>query len=127
MRIKILFLFIFFCGAVRLSAQVKFYEDQFNGGVTGSSFSTGIDGSASGTITLHIDPASIIRKAYLFVGRLGPAPAMTVNLNSMVLTFDATNQATPDFQCALYGGLSAVHAIDITTQVDPLVNTYNIS
>ena len=110
-----------------VNAQVKLYEDQFYGGVTGGSFSTGVAGTGSGVITLHIDPASTIRKAYLIVGRLGPAPAVTVNLNTMLLVFDASNQATPDFQCSLYGGLSAVHAIDITSQVNPAVNTYNIS
>ena len=108
-------------------SQVKLYEDQFQGGVTGGSFSTGVSGTGSGVITLHIDPASTIRKAYLISGRLGPASPVTVNLNSMVLTFDASNQATPDFNCVLYGGLSAVHAIDITSQVNPAVNIYNIS
>jgi len=126
-RIKFIFMFYLTSVASIVHAQVKLYEDQFNGGVTGSSYSTGVSGTGSGVINLHIDPAATIRKAYLLVGRLGPATPMTVNLNTMVLTFDVTNQATPDFQCALYGGLSAVHAIDITSQVNPAVSVYNIS
>ena len=109
------------------SAQFILYEDQFHGGVTGGSFSSGVSGVGSGFIVLHIDPTSTIRKAYLMVGRLGTAVPVTVNLNSMVLTFDTSNQVTPDFNCALYGGISAVHAIDITSQVSPLVNVYSIS
>jgi len=124
---RITFLFFLSIVTCSIQAQVSLYEDQFNGGVTGGSFSSGVTGSGSGVITLHIDSTSTIRKAYLMVGRLGPAPTMTVNLNSMVLTFDASNQATPDFLTGIYGGLSAVHAIDITSQVNPAVNTYNIS
>jgi PKD repeat protein len=120
----ILICFFFYCVSF---AQVKLYEDQFHGGVTGGSFSSGVNGTGSGTIDLYIDPASTIRKAYLIVGRLGPSVPMTVNLNSMVLTFDASNEATPPFNCSLYGGLSAVHAIDISAQVNPAVNSYNIS
>jgi hypothetical protein len=127
MKKAILLFVIPFCTVCAALAQVKLYEDQFYGGVTGGSFSSGVSGTNSGTITLHIDPSSTIRKAYFIAGRLGPAPAATVNLNAMVLTLDASNQATPDFNCALYGGLSAVHAIDITSQVSPLVNVYNIS
>ncbi|MEO8085673.1 MAG: T9SS type A sorting domain-containing protein [Bacteroidota bacterium] len=110
-----------------VTAQVTLYEDQFQGGVTGGSFSTGVSGTGNGVINLHIDPASTIRKAYLIAGRLGPAAAFTVTLNALLLTFDASNQATPAFNCSLYGGLSAVHAIDITSQISPAVNTYNIS
>lgn len=120
-------LLFFFLGFNLASAQVKLYEDQFNGGVTGGSFSSGVSGTGSGVITLMIDPSSAIRKAYLIAGRLGPASPAVVNLNSMILTFDASNEATPPFNCALYGGLSAVHAIDITSQVNPAVNVYNIS
>jgi hypothetical protein len=127
MNRKIFILLLFIGISAQVKSQVKLYEDQFHGGVTGGSFSTGVSGTGSGVILLHIDPAATIRKAYLIVGRLGPAAAFTVNLNAMVLTFDATNQATPDFNCPLYGGLSAVHAIDITSQVSPAVNTYNIS
>ena len=108
-------------------AQVKLYEDQFHGGVTGGSYSSGVNGTGSGNITLAIDPMSTIRKAYLIVGRLGPSVPMTVNLNSMVLTFDGSNEATPPFNCSLYGGISAVHAIEITSQVSAAVNSYNIS
>jgi hypothetical protein len=115
------------CAVNFSSAQVKLYEDQFNGGVTGGSFSTGVLGTGSGVINLNIDPSSTIRKAYLIVGRLGPSAAFTVMLNTMSLTFDASNEATPGFNCPIYGGLSNVHAIDITSQVNPAVNVYNIS
>src|SRR6185295_16090903 len=87
-----------------VSAQFNLYEDQFQGGVTGGSFSTGVSGTGSGVITLHIDPASTIRKAYLIVGRLGPAATFTVTLNAMLLTFDASTQASPSSNCSLYGG-----------------------
>ena len=127
MKKNILLFFLCLLIVHQVSAQVKLYEDQFHGGVTGGSFSSGVSGASSGVITIHIDPASTIRKAYLISGRLGPAPAFVVTLNTMSLTFDASNQATPDFNCGLYGGLSAVHAIDITSQINPAVNTYNIS
>jgi len=127
MLMRVILLFLLISASCKVNAQVKLYEDQFNGGVTGGSFSTGVSGTGSGVIDIHIDSTATIRKAYLLVGRLGPAAPITVNLNTMVLVFDASTQATPDFQCSLYGGLSAVHAIDITSQVNPAVSTFNIS
>ncbi|MBC8048293.1 MAG: hypothetical protein H7Y00_15950, partial [Fimbriimonadaceae bacterium] len=124
MKISSVIIFSLFC--FTLVAQTLFYEDQFKGGATASGGSPG----AYATFTpsdfeIYIPDGSTIRKAYLFGGRHGDAPDTEIDLNGIVYTFDESNQVSGDFSSP-YGGNSGVHAIDITTDIDPLVSDYTL-
>lgn len=107
---------------------MSFYQDIFLGGVTCAGYSPTYSQTTpvTGVITVNIAAGSTIRKAYLFCGRLGAAPNTIVTLNGTNLTFSAANQVTPNFN-TIYGGASAVHAIDVTAVVNPAVNVYNLT
>ncbi|HWY12663.1 MAG TPA: T9SS type A sorting domain-containing protein [Bacteroidia bacterium] len=111
----------------KISAQMSFFQDLFNGGVTCAGYSPDYfqTSPVTGVITVNIAAGSTIRKAYLFSGRLGPAPATIVTLNGNPLTFDIPNQVTPTFN-TIYGGASGVHAIDVTALVSVGTNVYNL-
>ncbi len=107
---------------------MSFYQDLFLGGVTGAGYSPDYfqTSPVTGIITVNISAGSTIRKAYLMCGRLGPTPPTVVTLNGTALTFDIPNQVTPTFN-TIYGGASAVHAIDVTAVVNPAVNVYSLT
>jgi len=108
--------------------QQLFYQDVFYGGVTGAGFSSGVGDGASGQIIVNIDPSSSIKKAYLFCNRYNDAQPVNVTLNSNIYNFNSTNQVGNDFLTFITNDtiICAVHAIDITNDINPLVNTYNI-
>jgi len=106
---------------------VNFYQDSFNGGVTANGWSPDIGAAETGNFYINIYPGSTIRKAYLISGRVGQAADITVQLNSLNLTFNASTVVTPIFQISNYGGNSAVCAIDVTSQISALVNNYTLT
>lgn len=110
-----------------LFSQLVFFEDAFTGGVTAAGHSPAHDGAGTGNFTISIPAGSTIRKAYLLAGRQGDAPDITVVLNSVSLNFNPSNRVTPVFQSPFYGGNSAVHAIDITSSLNPLVTSYSLT
>src|SRR5690554_977110 len=88
MKLKLLLILCVFLSS-KVSAQEIFHQDIFYGGVTAEGFSTG-HGNGSGTIQLHIEPGSIIRKAFLFTYTLqNPAPN-TIIINNTPFLFDAS-------------------------------------
>ena len=109
------------------STPAVLYEAVFNGGVVGGGYSIGaIVASGSGSFTVAIPVGSTIRQAYLIAGRLGAAPDVTVTLNGTPYTFDNSNIFTTGFN-TLYGGNSAVHAIDVTADINPATTDYTIA
>lgn len=132
MKAKHQFLFIAFTFFVTIVAhsQMAFYQDQFKGGVTGAGYSTGAltAGPNTGSISIHIAPGSTIRKAYLLAARLGTQPTITTTLNAKSYTFDASTQVTPPFiNYYGVGKAGAVHAVDITTDIDPAIKDYTLA
>ena len=61
-------------------AQLKYFEDSFNGGVTVAGYSPVYNGGGTGTITVSITSGSTIRQAYLLAGRHGNPANITVTL-----------------------------------------------
>ncbi|MDT8413653.1 MAG: gliding motility-associated C-terminal domain-containing protein, partial [Vicingaceae bacterium] len=122
--------FFFIIKSSPLKGQLLFYQDIFYGGVTGGGFSSGIGDGANGQIIVNINPVSTIKKAYLFCNRYGAAQPVNVTLNSNVYRFDLSNQVTNNF-LAFFASNDTIkcslHAIDITNDINPLQNTYNIS
>ncbi len=117
---------------------VRYYEDSFNGGVTGAGYSPSAYtywAGSIGNIVTAVPPGSTIRKALLIASRNGCAPNLTVNLNGLPFTFNPANQASPTFQTPYtyptadpwyITGDSASHVIDVTAAVASL-NTNNYS
>lgn len=123
-------LFLFLSIYFNTFSQKLYYQDVFYGGVTGGGFSSGVGDGASGQIIVNIDPASTIKKAYLFCNRYGDALPVNVTLNSNVYTFDLSSQVTNNFLTFLSINDTincALHAIDMTNDIVPTQNTYNIS
>ncbi len=107
-------------------AQYKLYESTFNGGVVTGGYSNGATvQSGSGSFNVNIPAGSTIRRAYLIAGRCGNSPNVTVTLNGAPYTFSAANNITTGFT-TLYGGVSGVHAIDITANINPATSAYTI-
>lgn len=100
----------------------------FYGGVTADGYTTTID-SGSGQFILDIDPASVIRKAFLFVGRHGNPMDMTINFNSTLLSYSDYTMVSPHFLSAYAGSdlYATTHVLDITNLIIPSQNIYQIS
>lgn len=126
-KIIILVFFSLFILKTDSFAQMSFYQDVFNGGVTCAGYSPTYSQTTpvTGIITVNIAAGSTIRRAYLISGRLGAAPATNVTLNGNVLTLNGTNMVTPSFN-TIYGGASGVHAVDVTAIINPAVNVYSL-
>ena len=108
------------------AAQVTFWSDQFNGGLLTGGFEVGTVGSGSGSFNMPLPPGCTILQAYLFGTQVGAAADITVDMNGTAYTFDAGNLAGPLFNTG-YGGLSGVHAIDVTADINSAVTNYTIT
>jgi hypothetical protein len=126
-RVTLLIIGLLFGNVCALQAQYKLYESTFNGGVVTGGYSNGATiPSGSGNFNVSIPPGSTIRRAYLIAGRCGAAPDVTVTLNGAPFTFSNANIITTGFN-TIYGGLSAVHAIDITASISAATSAYTIA
>jgi hypothetical protein len=127
LRITLPFLLCLLLGLPQLHAQFKLYESSFNGGVVTGGYSNGATvPSGSGSFNVTIPGGSTIRQAYLIAGRCGAAPNVTVTLNGTPYTFSSANMITTGFS-TIYGGISAVHAIDITAGISAATSAYTIA
>ncbi|HET6243684.1 MAG TPA: hypothetical protein VFF35_04105, partial [Bacteroidia bacterium] len=126
MRLIFIFYFLFIYSQL-IHGQKIFYQDIFNGGVTGAGFSQGIGngGEGEGNIEIFIEPGSLIRKAFLICYRRGKAESGEIVLNSISYELNYTNQVannynvSPSFSAA---NINAIHAIDITEDINPTQN-----
>lgn len=108
-------------------AQLLYYQDSFNGGITVGGWSPGVSAtSGNGDFILYIEPGSTIHAAFLVGACLGPATAGTVTLNGTPFAFNAGTEVTGGFT-TVYSSPSAVHVIDVTTDLDPNVVNYAIT
>ena len=118
-----LFMLVYTC----VYGQVTFEQDVIQGGVTAAGFSTG-QGSGSGTFDVYIEPGSTIKKAYIFTytQRYPPPTVFILNGNSYV--FDTSNRIM-DVHYNIPPWFSAtpsrLYYKDITTDINPTINTYN--
>src|SRR5688572_30006105 len=122
---------LFLCGFLFLktensSAQLKFYEDSFHGGVTAGGHSPGVViQPVSGAFSIHVAPGSSIRKAYLFAGRHGQVLPITVGLNGNNILFDSSTVLTSFF--SPYGGIGSVHAVEVTSFLNATTFNYTLN
>ncbi|MEZ4889573.1 MAG: hypothetical protein R2779_03110 [Crocinitomicaceae bacterium] len=110
-----------------INAQIVLYQDVFHGGATGGGFSTGM-GIGGGTINLHIESGSTIRKAYIFAYSSGKYTSENVTINGVDYKFNILNRITsvsitnPNFTPI------NLHYIDITDELNILqTSIFNIS
>ncbi|MBK9759369.1 MAG: gliding motility-associated C-terminal domain-containing protein [Flavobacteriales bacterium] len=108
------------------SAQVTFWSDQFNGGLLTGGFEVGTVGQGSGSFNMPLPAGCTIHQAYFFGTQVGAAADITVDMNGTPYTFDAGNLAGPLFNTG-YGGLSGVHAIDVTADINATITNYTIT
>lgn len=120
----VLFLIIFANFTFISQSQSIYYQEVCNCGVTGAGFSTN-QGAGSGDLQIHIAPGSTIKKAYLFCERFGEGEAVDIIVNGIKYNFNLSNQMSSDYNIP-FTGLSGVHAIDLTNEVNPNVNNYQI-
>ncbi len=123
MKLIVAFILIYSC----TYSQVVFYQDLFKGGATGGGFSTGM-GIGGGTINLHIESGSTIRKAYIFAYSSGKYTSENVTINGVDYKFNILNRITsvsitnPNFTPI------NLHYIDITDELNILqTSIFNIS
>jgi hypothetical protein len=113
-------------------SQRVFYQDILKGGVTGAGFSAGITVGfgAFGQIIASIDPSSTIKKAYLLCNRYGNADPVIIGFNGNNYLFDLSSQIGQNYITYQQGSnveISAVHAIDVTNEIAPTQNIYDIN
>jgi hypothetical protein len=134
MRIKsisiIVFLFITFFN----DAQIVYYQETCQCGVTGAGFSTAL-GNGNGNFSIYIEPGSTVKKALLFGINFGeeniPVVPSNILLNSQIITFDESNSTNLSFSAYDPNDLwdapfISIHVSDLTTVLDPLVLNYAI-
>lgn len=128
---KCFYIIVFLIGSLFLqiensSAQLKFYEDSFPGGVTAGGYSPGVGLQAvSGTFSIHISPGSTIRKAYLFAGKQGPVVPITVGLNGNNILMDSSTVLTSFY--SMYGGIASVHAVEVASLLNATTLNYTLN
>lgn len=111
-----------------LSAQIVFYQDVFHGGVTAGGFCTG-QGVGSGVVSLHIEPGSTIRKAYLFSYTERYPPITPISVNGIPYTFDTIlNRIMKVTYPSIYASPISLYVKDITTDlITSPTNIFNIT
>lgn len=121
------FLILMCCQFVQ--AQQLVYADVIYGGVTGNGCSVA-NGSGTIIFPIQIPPNSTIKKAYLIAARDSLADDITITLNGTNYTFSNSTISTNDFiaynQSSVFRPNSSMHILDITTNINPIVDTYSL-
>ncbi|MGV3637430.1 MAG: gliding motility-associated C-terminal domain-containing protein, partial [Flavobacteriales bacterium] len=113
--------------ATYVSAQQPVWTDHYNGGLLVGNFSLGTSTFGGGTFEMPIPVGSTIRRATLYGIEVGGNVAPTlVRLNGLDHTFSTTATMTPFTYTAPPYGRVVLHALDLTTMIDPAVTDYVI-
>jgi len=126
----IILLPLFFGICFNSMGQSIFYQDVCICGSTGAGFSSGIFNTVvDGQIEVNIEPGSTIKKAYLICNRFGIVQPATITFNQSSLIFDLSNQIGQNYNLNFSNGnhVSAVHALDVTSEINSTQNIYPIS
>jgi gliding motility-associated-like protein len=127
---SILLICLFLNSVLILFSQKVFYQDICNCGVTGAGFSSGSsNNSFNGQIDVHIEPESVIKKAYLICNRFGVVPPVNINFNGNNYTYDLESQIGINYDSPFSSGIhkSAVHTLDITNEISSIQTSYTIN
>lgn len=131
MKFFIFIIFMSLFGKVAFN-QTIFYQDVFHGGVTGDGFNPFVL-EAPGTLDIHIEPNSTIRKAYLFV--TVQQADNTTNVLDNSFEFNGTTFAVKwsdaiGNEYSLISG-SVIYryktiVFDVTNHINPSINSYTL-
>ena len=126
--LKILF-FVLLFQSYTIIGQKIYYQDIFNGGVTGGGYNPTWNSNTPGVIQLHIEPGSTIRKAFLLVGMYNNPAPNTMQLNGITVELDSSIISTETFTHMSFGGnlrYLQTGIVDITNLINVSVTTLNI-
>src|SRR5690554_269748 len=107
-------------------SQTVFYQDICKCGITGAGFSTSM-GAGTGSFQIYIEPGSTVKKAFLFVQRFGNADSTNIIINGISYNFNYNNQVTNNYIIESTDSLSAIHALDITGNMQSNPTNFNIT
>ena len=125
---QLLFLIALSLLSLSVKSQQLFHQDIFYGGVTAAGFSTGIGAWwPEDTITIHIEPGSTIRNAWLFVYSWGEPSEMSIVIDGVLVEIDTLS----DLQQSFYNPFPQtnpvrLYATDISSIINPQVSHYTI-
>ncbi|MDX1651618.1 MAG: hypothetical protein R3277_03945, partial [Brumimicrobium sp.] len=84
--------------SIQSSAQKLFHQDIYYGGVTAAGFSTGVGAWwPEDTITIHIEPGSTIRNAWMFVYSMGYPDELSIVLDNELILIDTIQDFLTSF------------------------------
>ena len=129
LSLKYLIVIVSLLFGLKAQGQVTFYQDVFNGGVTGAGFSTGGVDGGSGDFNLLIDNSSSIRKAFLMCGQYGACNDVTIDFDGHNITFNSETRIDPFFLTypeGTYSWNSYIHCLEVTQFIDPFQQLYHI-
>jgi gliding motility-associated-like protein len=127
-KMKLISISIIFLLSSVLFSQTLFYQDICKCGVIGTGFSGGM-GFGKRTISINIEPGSVIKKAYLFAHEFGLAPNTIIKLNSNPLEFNSGTRISNIVLTAYPGAENnenSVHSRDVTSLIQPNIINYTI-
>lgn len=109
--------------------QITFQQELFTGGIIGTGYSPSYNQTNfNGTFeTESIPSGSTIKKAYLFAGQIGESEIFKFSFNNTEYEFNQNTIISDGFISEVYGGESAVHVIDISSSINLIQTTYQIS
>lgn len=114
--------------------QVEFYQDVFHGGVTGNGFNPFVL-EHTGQIDVHIEPGSVIRKAYIFVslrkeiGLIHSPPDNYINFNGTTFPLKWNDSYGVEYSVTpapIVTYINDLIVIDVTNYINPNSNSYSL-
>ena len=116
--------------ALHSSTQQLYHQDIFYGGVTAAGFSTGISAGSTftdDTITIHIEPGSTIRNAWMFVYSMGYPDELSIVLDNELILIDTIQDFLTSFTYPNpYATPIKLYAININNIIEPNQTEYPI-
>jgi gliding motility-associated-like protein len=122
--INILFFLLF--NFISIS-QINFYQDIFQGGVTGNGYNSGFSNEL-GTISINIENGSTIRKAFLYTTIYQSPPNATAYLNGNEIILSPTNSSLSEYISISSGSVFKMktQVTDVTNFIEPDINLYTL-
>jgi hypothetical protein len=128
MLCKKILLVLLFLTTKNIFGQTIFFQDTWQGGITGAGANVG-SGTVEATyqFDIFIEPNSTIKKAFLISGTYSSIGEITVQLNSISVSFNQNTVVTTGFMgYETMNGFSQVHCADVTQLISESTVNYNL-
>jgi gliding motility-associated-like protein len=125
---QLLFIVLLSLLSLSVKSQQLFHQDIFYGGVPAAGFSTGIGAWwPEDTITIHIEPGSTIRNAWLFVYSFGHPTENSIVLDGQLIEIDTVEHFLSEFDNTNpQSNPVRLYAVDITHIINTPQTQYSI-